>query len=149
MNESKLISGYKNRVEKFIYNMIQEPCKIGDSNNKKFSYRPNYTDTGKIKLKPFITDYNRVNNYLSNHMEDLKKYSPKKSKVLSGNTSESNINDNAFDQDLDISLSNFEEKIINKKYFYLQPVMNLLQEQNLKEYMILLIHIILEVLTKI
>ena len=103
--------------------MIQEPCKIGDSNNKKFSYRPNYTDTGKIKLKPFITDYNRVNNYLSNHMEDLKKYSPKKSKVLSGNTSESNINDNAFDQDLDISLSNFEEKIINKKYFYLQPVM--------------------------
>jgi hypothetical protein len=56
-------------------------------------------------------------------MEDLKKYSPKKSKVLSGNTSESNINDNAFDQDLDISLSNFEEKIINKKYFYLQPVM--------------------------
>jgi hypothetical protein len=103
--------------------MIQEPCKIGDSNNTKFSYRPNYTDTGKIKLKPFITDYNRVNNYLSNHMEDLKKYSPKKSKVLSGNTSESNINDNAFDQDLDISLSNIEEKIINKKYFYLQPVM--------------------------
>ena len=102
--------------------MIQDPCKIGDSNNKKFSYRPNYTDTGKIKLKPFMTDYNRVNNYLSNHKEDLEKYSPKKSKVLSGNASESNINDNISDQDLDISLSNFEDKI-NKKYFYLQPVM--------------------------
>lgn len=102
--------------------MIQDPCKIGDSNNKKFSYRPNYTDTGKIKLKPFMTDYNRVNNYLSNHREDLEKYSPKKSKVLSGNASESNINDNISDQDLDISLSNFEDKI-NKKYFYLQPVM--------------------------
>lgn len=102
--------------------MIQDPCKIGDSSNKKFSYRPNYTDTGKIKLKPFITDYNRVNNYLSNHMEELKKYSPKKSQVLSGNSSENNINENVSDQDLDISLSNFEEKI-NKNYFYLQPVM--------------------------
>lgn len=60
--------------------MIQEPCKIGDSNNKKFSYRPNYTDTGKIKLKPFITDYNRVNNYLSNHMEDLKNILQKRAK---------------------------------------------------------------------
>ena len=103
--------------------MIQDPCKIGDSSNKIFSFRPNYSETGKIRLKPFVSDYNRVNNYLYNKNKELQKYPIKKSKILINSKSESIDNDL-----LDIKEQNIvnnpytPEKRVNK-YFYLQPVM--------------------------
>lgn len=106
--------------------MICEPCKIADENKKQFSFRPTDSfNTGKIKLKPFMTDYTRVNKYLSSHKEELNKYSRIKSK--------DNINYNKTDNIYNYKISNNEdimppipifpgEKNENKD-FYLQPVM--------------------------
>ena len=131
--EPKLISGYKNRVQKFIYNMIYEPCKIVDSTERQFSFRPSGSyEKGKIKLKPFITDYTRVNNYLSKQKEELEKYPQRDKKTINYNLTDNinffntynsyrnnNINDiqNNYDE-----MPKSEEYIENK-YFYLQPVM--------------------------
>ena len=75
--------------------MIQAPTKIEDSSNKKFSFRPNYSDTGKIRLKPFVSDYNRINNYLSIQKQELEKYPIKKSKILN-NKSQTNTFNNKY-----------------------------------------------------
>ena len=57
--------------------MICDPCKIADTNRKQFSFWPNFTETGKIKLKPFTTD---VNNYLASHKEELENYTNNKNR---------------------------------------------------------------------
>lgn len=100
--------------------MIQAPTKIEDSSNKKFSFRPNYSDTGKIRLKPFVSDYNRINNYLSIQKQELEKYPIKKSKIL--NNKSQTINYEISDNEEETSNEHVEEKKVNK-YYYLQPVM--------------------------
>ena len=100
--------------------MIQDPCKIGDSSNKIFSFRPNYSETGKIRLKPFVSDYNRVNNYLYNKNKELQKYPIKKSKIL--NNKSQTINYEISDNEEETINEPVEEKKVNK-YYYLQPVM--------------------------
>ena len=87
--EPKLFTGYKNRVRQFIYNIIYEPCKIADSNKKQFSFRPdNFSQSGKIKLKPFVTDYNRINNYLLSHKEEIENYSHREKNKINYNKTE-------------------------------------------------------------
>ena len=98
--------------------MIYEPCKIADSNRKQFSFRPdNFSQNGKIKLKPFITDYNRINNYLISQKEELEKYSHREKSKNNYSKTETLYNFDNF---------NNEEIIPNSednKYYYLQPVM--------------------------
>ena len=100
--------------------MIQAPTKIEDSSNKKFSFRPNYSDTGKIRLKPFVSDYNRINNYLSIQKQELEKYPIKRSKIL--NNKSQTINYEISDNEEETFNEPVEEKKVNK-YYYLQPVM--------------------------
>ena len=103
--------------------MIQEPFKIEDSSNKIFSYRPNYSETGKIKLKPFVTDYNRVNKYLSNKKKELQKYPIKRNTILN-NSKSIDINSNISGNESEEILNNDHPKDKNDdKYFYLQPIM--------------------------
>ena len=123
--EPKLITGYKNRVQKFMFNMIYEPCKIADTNEKIFSFRPeNNFSTKKIKLRPFITDYNRVNNYLKHKKEEQEKYpySKKNKSSINYNRTENTYNFNPNvpinEQEMDSSSRNMENQ-----YLYLQPVM--------------------------
>jgi hypothetical protein len=93
--------------------MIKEPCIIADSNKKQFSYRSynslNKDNKDTLRLKSFMTDYTRVNNYIKSHKEDLSKYSIKIKKDKSAIFHEENT-------------PNSKERIINKN-FYLQPVM--------------------------
>ncbi len=108
--------------------MIYEPCKIADSNEKHFSFRPENNDLpkkGKIKLKPFITDYTRVNNYLSAKKEELEKYPLEKDKK--GNEIQYNKTEHLYLYDNNNpygvkTMANSEENNENK-YLYLQPVM--------------------------
>ena len=96
--------------------MIYEPCKIADTNRKQFSFRPeNSSKNGKIKLKPFMTDYTRINNYLLSHKEELEKYSNKEKNIKTENTYNYNISNNE-------TVPNSED-INENKCFYLQPVM--------------------------
>ena len=100
--------------------MIHEPCKIEDFSQKQFSFRPNGSSKkGKIKLKPFMTDYTRVNNYLSTHKEELDKYYNKEKNKINYNNTE-NINVNIH------NTKNNEEKSeddYGNKNIYLQPIM--------------------------
>ena len=103
--------------------MIYDPCKIADSTEKQFSFRPEASELdkkGKIKLKPFMTDYTRINNYLSEQKEELEKYSP--NKEIKNNKNENytlnNINNNPSNEKTALTEENTENK-----YFYLQPVM--------------------------
>ena len=69
MKENKLVEGYKNRVQSFIYKMISDPYKINynDEFQKKFSFRPEQNHKENFKLKPFETDKSRVEKYLKNY----------------------------------------------------------------------------------
>ena len=98
--------------------MIYEPCKIADSNRKQFSFRPdNFSQNGKIKLKPFITDYNRINNYLLSHKEELERYSHReKNKIYYSKTETLNSYNNYSNEEI---IQNSEDN----KYHYLQPIM--------------------------
>ena len=84
MKESKLVEGYKNRVQSFIYKMISDPYKINynDEFQKKFSFRPEQSFKKNFKLKPFETDKSRVEKYLQNHKEDHRKYELEKCKKI-------------------------------------------------------------------
>ena len=101
--------------------MIHEPCKIKDFSQKQFSFRPNDSPKkGKIKLKPFMTDYTRVNNYLSSHKEELDKYSHKEKNELNYNITENaNIHNNINGE----KIGNIEDENNENKIFYLQPIM--------------------------
>lgn len=95
--------------------MIEEPCIIADSNKKQFSYRPyNSINKDKTRLKPFMTDYPRVNNYLSTHTKELSKYSNKRKKEFNSNNKSLVITG-------EMSPNSQDRKINN--CFYLQPVM--------------------------
>ena len=104
--------------------MIYEPCKIADSTQKQFSFRPEaseFSKKGKITLKPFMTDYARVNNYITQKNEELEKYNLEKE--IKYNITENyiinNNNDNPYNEK---TVSHSEENSQNKN-FYLQPVM--------------------------
>jgi len=64
--ESKLVEGYKNRVNSFIYHMISDPGKYHfEDEHNNFSFRPKSPkNKKKIKLKPFVTDKVRVEKFL-------------------------------------------------------------------------------------
>ena len=98
--------------------MIHEPCKIEDFSQKQFSFRPSDSSKkGKIKLRPFMTDYTRVNNYLSTRKEELEKYCHKEKSELN-NTENINIHNNNMEK-----IESIEDDNIENKNFYLQPIM--------------------------
>jgi hypothetical protein len=104
--------------------MIYDPCKIADSTEKQFSFRPEASELdkkGKIKLKPFMTDYTRINNYLSEQKEELEKYSPKKE--IKNNQIENYISNNTNNNPSNEKTASLTEENAENKYFYLQPVM--------------------------
>ena len=105
--------------------MIYDPCKIADANGKLFSFRPeNNFSNEKIKLRPFMTDYTRVNNYLNHQKEELEKY-PKSQKnkkstnyIRTENTYDFHPNIPNNGQEVESSNRNNENQ-----FLYLQPVM--------------------------
>ena len=104
--------------------MIYDPCKIADSTEKQFSFRPEASELdkkGKIKLKPFMTDYTRINNYLSEQKEEFEKYSP--NKEIKNNQNENYTLYNTYDNQFTEKTASHTEENAENKYFYLQPVM--------------------------
>ena len=65
-NESKLLTGYKNRVNSFIYHMVSDTFKFNfEEENKNFSFRPQSPRSKQnIKLRPFVTDKVRIEKFL-------------------------------------------------------------------------------------
>ena len=119
MKENKLVEGYKNRVQSFIYKMISDPYKINynDEFQKKFSFRPEQNHKENFKLKPFETDKSRVEKYLKNHQEDHKKYDLEK---LKKNTKENKEKNNYLQPIMKFKARTDLERIVdtvNSNYF--------------------------------
>ncbi len=124
--------------------MANEPCKIESYQEKsKFCFRPDTPHDSKnlkFKLKPFVTDRERVEKYLKNHKQDYEQYKNVNNYFHKrSNTSDikGNNNNNNKENDLNLPMkykprTDLERIIdeINSNYF--QRIDNNLKKEQLK-----------------
>ena len=122
-NESKLLTGYKNRVNSFIYRMVSDQLKYNfEEENKNFCFRPKSPRYKQnIKLKPFVPDKIRIEKFLKNKQleNDIINKNKRKTKNLNIET------DNVENAENNAIYSDFrsKDKDKNDDENYLQPIM--------------------------